>query len=374
MVIANLLVFRGLRPAKPPLNPPLVSILIPARNEELNIQACLSSLLAQDYPNWELIVLNDNSQDETGRIARQLTDAAKLGSRATVINGTELPAGWTGKNWACHQLARQAKGEYLFFTDADTKHKPGMVAAAIQFSESQNADLVSAWPRFVTCTLGEKLIIPVIGLVGFAFVAHWLVAVLQKFPGIAKVLGTRFTRALGTANGQFMFFKRSCYDRIGGHECVRANVVEDVALGREVSARMGEGLRLSVCEGFRFSEVRMYRSFLETWNGFSKNLRAMFEGQWLVFWLFLLGLWAFFLAPFVKWSWVSGVSRESVLWQIAIILGIRFIVTLRLRTSWIGALMHPVGVALVMAIGVRSWWLSRGRGVEWKGRIYKFNS
>ena len=118
----------------------------------------------------------------------------------------------------------------------------------------------------------------------------------------------------------------------------------------------------------------MYRSFSETWHGFSKNLRAMFEGQWLLFWLFLLGLWTFFLAPFVKWLWVSGAAQEFVLWRIAVIVGIRFIVTLRLRTSWLSALLHPIGVALVMAIGLRSWWLSRGRGVEWKGRTYKVNS
>ena len=129
-------------------------------------------------------------------------------------------------------------------------------------------------------------------------------------------------------------------------------------------------MRICICDAFRFSQVRMYRSFGEVWTGFVKNLRAMFGQQRVVFWLFILGLWACFLAPTVKWLWVSAEFRKVALVHAAIVMGIRCIVTLRCRTSWTGTLLHPIGVALVMAIALWSWWLSRSRGVEWKGRLY----
>jgi chlorobactene glucosyltransferase len=371
MTIGNLLVFRGLQVSAPPAEAPLVSILVPARNEARNIEKCVASLLSQDYPNWEFLVVDDNSEDDTGTIARRLLEKAPKVRRAVVLNGSPLPDGWTGKNWACHQLAQSANGEFLFFTDADTAHEAGTVTAAVAFARTRRADLLTAWPRFITKTLGEKLVIPVIVLIGFLFCAHWLIAFLQRFPGIARKLGSRFTRAVGAANGQFMFFTREGYSRIGGHSALRDNIVEDVALGREVTARMGEGMRICICDAFRFSQVRMYRSFGEVWAGFVKNLRAMFGQQRVVFWLFILGLWACFLAPTIKWLWVSHELREVVLVHAAIVMGILCIVTLRCRTSWTGALLHPIGVALVMAIALWSWWLSRSRGVEWKGRVYR---
>jgi chlorobactene glucosyltransferase len=373
MVLANLAVFRGLKPSTPLSPPPLVSILVPARNEARNIAGCLSSLLAQDYPNFEVIVLDDNSEDDTKTIASQLIEREGKQKKAAVVGGSPLPEDWSGKNWACHQLAQHAKGEFLLFTDADTTHAPGTVTAAIRFAQSRNAGLLTAWPRFVTKTLGEKVIIPIIVLIGLVFCAHWLIALLQRFPVVARKLGSRFTRAIGAANGQFMFFTRDCYNKIGGHAALRDNIVEDVALGREVTARMGDGMRLCICDAFRFSQVRMYRSFQETWAGFSKNLRAMFGQQRFVFWLFLLGLWACFLVPTIKWIWVPDHARNIVLLHAAIVIGIRSLVTLRCRTSWASVLLHPIGVSLVMAISVRSWWLSRSRGVEWKGRVYRPN-
>jgi chlorobactene glucosyltransferase len=159
-VVANLSCFGGLRPAAPlPADAPLVSILIPARNEERNIGACVSSLLAQDYPAWELLVLDDHSEDATGEIVRSLIAKAPV-VQARLMDGTALPAGWTGKSWACHQLAQQARGAYLFFTDADTAHAPDTIAAAVAHATRTRADLLSAWPRLITITWGEKLVIP----------------------------------------------------------------------------------------------------------------------------------------------------------------------------------------------------------------------
>jgi chlorobactene glucosyltransferase len=152
---------------------------------------------------------------------------------------------------------------------------------------------------------------------------------------------------------------------------VRSHVVEDVSLGRAVAARIPDGERLFNCEALHFSEVRMYRSFGETWEGFTKNMRAVFDDQRVGFWLFGVVAAACFLGPFVAVFSVSGAVRLLVLAQIAVIFGIRFLLAARFRTSWAGALLHPVGVLLLLLIGMNSWRRSTGAGVLWKGRIYK---
>ena len=370
-VVANLRSFDGLRPAEPPENPPLVSILIPARNEQRSIEACVGPLLRQDYPNCEVIVLDDHSEDSTGALVQKLI-AGATGDRASVnaslICGQPLPDGWTGKNWACHQLAQAARGEFLFFTDADTGHAPGTVTAAVAYAQRNRAGLVSAWPRLVTVTPGEKLIVPVILLVGLAFCPLWLQRWIQKKPERASGYDVR---GMGVANGQFMFFSRRAYERIGGHEGVRAHVVEDVTLGRQIAGLIPEGERLFNCDALQFSTVRMYRSFAETWAGFTKNVRAAFDDRGIMFWIFGCSQAAVFFWPFVAIFFAPSSLRWVVGLQIAIIIFIRLLLAARFRTSRFGALLHPLGVLLLMLIGLNSWRLSRGRGVVWKGRTYK---
>ena len=172
----------------------------------------------------------------------------------------------------------------------------------------------------------------------------------------------------GAANGQFMFFTRAGYARIGGHAAERAHLVEDVALGRAVASRMGEGLRLFNCASLRFSTVRMYRSFGETWEGFTKNIRAAFEDSLAGF--LAMGAWQTcgFLLPF---GFAFCTPRPLVFAQIAVIWLIRILLTVRFRTSWLSCLLHPVGQMLTLGIGLNSWRRSAGRGVSWKGRVYQ---
>ena len=223
----------------------------------------------------------------------------------------------------------------------------------------------------ITETLGEKLIIPIIVVVGFAMCPHWITMLLQRYPGFARRVPKSVLRAMGGANGQFMFFSRRGYTQIGGHTCVKNNVVEDVALGREVAAHIGNGLRLFDCESLRFSTVRMYRSFGETWHGFTKNLRAIFEDREVAFWLFLLAMWGCFLVPCFRWAWANEALRPYALAELGLVVLIRFVVTLRFRLTLLGALLHPFGVGLVIACALQSWRLSHTRGVEWKGRTYR---
>ncbi len=369
-VLVNVASFGSLRPVEPPpaAEAPRVSILVPARNEARNIEPCVASLLAQDYPNYEMIVLDDHSEDGTGDLVRRL-GLGEEGDRR-IISGAALPAGWTGKGWACHQLAQAASGDFLFFTDADTTHAPGTVSAAVAAAREYRADLLSAWPRLITRSLGEKLVVPMILLLGLVMYPHWLVLVLQRFPRLAAKLPLSMRRALGAANGQFIFFTRAGYDRIGGHAALHDHLVEDVALGRAVASRMGEGMRLLNCDALRFSTCRMYRSFPEVWEGFTKNMRAAFEDSFAAF--FAVGAMQFggFLLPFFL-VWLPSPARPLVLMQVGVIYLIRIILTLRYRTSWIGCVLHPFGEALGLAIGLNSWRRLGKKGVSWKGRIYQ---
>jgi chlorobactene glucosyltransferase len=368
-VLANLAVFDGLRQVAPPSEGPVVSVLVPARNEERNIEECIRSLLLQDYPSYELIVLDDHSSDRTAEIADRLIGQVRNPRvTARLLRGQALPEGWTGKNWACHQLAEAASGDFLWFTDADTIHAPGTVSAAVDYACRHNAGLVSAWPKQITETLGEKLVVPVIILIGIAFCPLWLQRLIQYRGESAD---PRLLRRIGAANGQFMFFTRACYDAIGGHASVRDHVVEDVALGREVSARVGEGWRLFNCDALRFSTVRMYRSFGETWEGFTKNIRAVFEDQGIMFWVFGLAEWALMFAPFIFLATAPAAIWHIVAVQVALIFAIRFLVAARFRSSWLSAALHPIGILLMMLIGLNSWRKSVTTGVTWKGRVYK---
>ena len=343
-----------------------VSILVPARDEERSIGECVASLLGQDYPDFEVLVLDDASNDGTAGIVRGLMGAD---ARHRLITGEGLPEGWTGKNWACHQLSQVATGEWLLFTDADTVHGAGAVSAAVGMAVGTRADLFSAWPRLITVTLGEKVVIPVLHIMALGWFPITLLRLIQERPGLARRMPARLLRAWGGANGQLMLFRREGYGRIGGHAGVRDHIVEDVALGREVARRIAEGMRLVNCDGSRMVDCRMYRSFREVCDGFTKNARAAFEGS-LATWCVVGGVQftAFFL-PFLLLATPSQWRLAAV--EVGLIYAIRMILTARMRTSWAGCALHPVGQCLAMAIAIRSWIKTSGPGVEWKGRIYR---
>jgi chlorobactene glucosyltransferase len=355
-VVLNLFLFRRPGPARPAEGAPFVSILVPARNEEHRIRPCLESLLAQDYPSYEVCVLDDQSSDATAAVVREYQEQHPC---LRLLSGEPLPEGWTGKARACAQLAREARGEHLLFTDADTMHDPAMLASAMEAARAWRADLLSLWPKQLTGSWSERLILPFVYVLLLMFMPHWM-------PGRH--------RSLGVANGQFLLFRKSAYEAVDGHgnARVRGHLVEDVALGREIKMR---GFRLVNLDGCRLVSCRMYRNFPEVWEGFTKNLRAGFEDSLASFLFFAVVQMVFLLLPFFWAGWHAWNGEEMLLFlgllQIGLIYAIRFFFAFRFESTWIGALGHPLGQLLAGIIAGNSW-LQTSRGkVVWKGRAYK---
>ncbi|MBI4389848.1 MAG: glycosyltransferase, partial [Nitrospinae bacterium] len=242
-----------LEPARGPLSSsPLISVCVPARNEERGIRACLESLLRQDYPRFEVIAVDDNSTDATPAIVESL---AAGDPRLTLARGEALPEGWFGKPYALHQAYRRAQGEYLLFTDADPAFRPFALTAAMYVMRRDNLDVLTLLPGTEFGSFWERAVQPVI----FGFIAA-----LTRF---RKVNGRDHPDAMGI--GAFMLFRRDAYERIGGHERVRQEIVEDIALAK---CAKREGLNLLIADGKRVYSIRMYHSFREIWLGWRKNM------------------------------------------------------------------------------------------------------
>jgi len=353
--LSNLWALRRLSAYRPARGTPRVSILIPVRNETGNVGPCLGSLLAQDYPEFEVLALDDDSSDGTGE---QLTQLAAQDHRLTILKGSPLPEGWLGKHWASQQLAEAATGELLLFTDADTRHRPGMLAAAVAALEAEQADLLTGFVQQEMTSWGERLTVPVAFWCFFSFLPFGL-AHRVRWPW------------LSLTNGQFMLFRRRAYEAIGGHAAVRDNPVDDIALGQRVKAQR---LRWRVVDAGEFVLCQMYRSFREALGGFTKNLFAAFDFRLLAYlfvWLWLmlvtwepltvLGLSAVGtrLPYLTTWPAALAVGQSLALW---------FIAMSRLRFPRYLALLYPISISLFFFIALRSLvWTVAGR-TTWKDR------
>ena len=206
---------KRIRPKKPL---PFVSVLIPARNEEINIENCVSSLLKSNYPHLEIIVLDDNSSDKTYDIVKEIAEHHET---LRIVKGKKLPPGWNGKNWACHQLSQIARGDWLLFTDADTIHKPHSISTALAAAQKRKSDFVSCIPGFITKTWSEKLYFPVI---------HFVFVALFPF----RMMNFSKDSRLSFAMGPFLFIRRDFYASWGGYEAIKTEVVDDIAMAKKV--------------------------------------------------------------------------------------------------------------------------------------------
>ncbi len=352
---SNLLALRRLGSYPLPPRFPRVSILLPVRNERAVVLDSLRSLLAQDYPDFEVLALDDGSTDGTAEL---LAEMAREDGQLRVLPGRPLPEGWLGKHWACQQLAQAATGELLLFTDADTVHHPQALRAGVAAFLAERADLISGFLRQRLLTWGERLTVPAIFWCFFSFLPLAL-AHRVRAP------------ALSLTNGQWMLFRRSAYQAVGGHAAVRDNPVDDIALGQRVKA---QGLRWRVVDAGDFVSCRMYTGFRAALEGFTKNLFAVFDfrlAEYLFVWVWMalvtleplavLALWPLGVGRdvFALWPALLAVGEMLALWLIAMA---------RLRFPRYLALLYPVSLLLLVFIAFRSLlWTATGRAT-WKGR------
>lgn len=231
---------------------PLVSAIVPARDEERDLPVCLADVRAQSYRNLEIIVADDRSTDRTGEIARSI---AESDPRVRVVSITEVPDGWTGKTHALHVAAARARGDWLWFVDADTEHTLRSLAIMMEYARAHNAALVSLLPRSRCDTFWEKVLQPLEGIV-----------LMRSYP-LFDV--NRDDRAIAFANGQYVLVRRDVYEAVGGHAAVRSWFVEDIHLARLVK-KAGHRVRCAVTT--EISATRMYSSLAGLVRGWARIL------------------------------------------------------------------------------------------------------
>lgn len=353
-------------PGAPETSQPLVSVIVPARNEAVNIEACLRSVTSSRYPAFEVIVVDDRSEDGTADLARRLDPGGAR--RLLVLDGAELPPEWLGKPWACHQGALEAEGDLLLFTDADTRHEPELLARAVAGVHEEGADLLTVVGRQLMESFWERLMQPQIFMLMFF-----------RFPRLEETAkNPRWRDAI--ANGQYMLFRRAAYDAIGGHESVRDEVVEDLALAQRVK-RAGMALRIRGAEDYL--ATRMYRSLGQIIGGWSKNI-VLGGLQSVPRWLrpFMppvslgvgVGLWI--APPLALAAALGGVGGTGLLVWASTVCAVSVLIwahfTRQMRAPAVYGLLYPLGAAVGAYIFTRSW--ARGRHVEWKGRHYDLPS
>lgn len=343
-----------------------ISICIPARNEEAGIERCICSVLEQNYPDFEVLVLNDRSSDATPEILKRLQN--KYPKKLYVINGKQKPDSWIGKQWACHQLSAKATGEILLFLDADAWLEPDTAARIEASFKKYEIDFLTVWPMQTLGTFWERVVIPVVyfGLLSLlpARYVHrnpkWL------FPSMARKLSSSFAAACG----QCLAFTKQAYDAIGGHASVKNRIVEDVALAKQIKKN---GWRMRMHHGNRAVHCRMYRSESEMWEGFRKNFLALYNNSIpiFIFMAMLNGIvyvLPFFLLPVFL---IIGNTLLSTLFAAAVV---TIILQRLLLASWYNwrftyALTHPLGVIWFLCLGVRVLIdFARGIPPRWKGR------
>jgi chlorobactene glucosyltransferase len=349
-------------PVGAPNPAPLVSVIIPARNEERNIERCVRSVLGTQYPSLGVIVVNDHSTDATVAIARAI---AREDNRLVVVDAPDLPEGWFGKQWACATGAWIARGELLLFTDADTRHGPDLLPRAVNALRDRDAALLSVAGHQEMHSFWECIIQPQM----FALLSI-------RYGGTEHVSNAR--RAVDViANGQFILVRRDAYDAVGGHAAVRDRVAEDMALGQEF---FRAGQRVVLMLALHQFSTHMYASLRELIVGWRKNIyaggrHAALGGRAgrVAYPALLLAIPIVGLAPPVALLLaVIGVLSGAWLAWSAIVVAVSIVfwaaIYAFMGQSVSYAFLYPLGLATLLYIAVGA--VFRGRRVEWKDRTY----
>jgi len=356
IAVSNIIFLRRTRRPPAVSDGPRVSVILPARNEAANIGACLEGLVNQTYENYDIVVIDDNSEDDTPQIvARHAADDPRI----TLVAGRPVPASWNGKQFACHQGVRQATGELLFLTDADVRHRPDSIARAVGQMQAQDAHFLSGYVRQEIGSLGEALIVPM---------TYIMTSLLLPL----RLLTTRFFPSWGFAIGQYMLIRRDALDEIGGYESIKDSLVEDMALSRAVRAA---GRPTVFVDAQASATCRMYDGYTDAFRGFAKSVFGAVGGRAIVMAGLVVAVSTLIVLPFYQWA-TDMVSGGIAHYPSAVPV-ILFILVWSLTLADRGlrpyhALIYPIAFANLVLLGIVSTLRTGfGRGIEWKGRLVR---
>ena len=363
VTITNIPYIRRL-PRSDPTQSPLVSVLIPCRNEELKIVQCITSIVNQNYKNIEIVILDDCSDDDTGKILSELQSKYK---KVVAISGEPLPEGWIGKNWACHQLVNYATGKFLLFCDADVTYDFGLIRDAIANIQENNSKFMTLFPSRNTSSITDKFVWSFVGWT----LNSWLPLIL------AHRTKTSF---LSAGFGQFLLIDKDTYFFVGGHKAFKGTSLDDFELARAVQK---SGVKWSVGVGAGRVVTSGYSGFLESIKGHGRSIMPMFHNRSILmffFWLLLLNTMWSPIAVLILSLVGINVPKENV--QIAalstVIIGISWLMSvIKMRISLLAALFYPLATASVLMAALSSYVRVKRKSVEWKGRSineYDFDS
>jgi len=352
--IVNLLFFKKPKPLSPKQNP-LISILVPCRNEEENIDKCVNSLIDQDYEKLEILLIDDNSSDNTWKKIEHLSSQ---NSQVKSFKGRNLPENWTGKNWACHQLSQKAKGEYLLFIDADTHLAKFSVSSGLKHMEDNSLELLTLVPKRNLFNFTDYLIWIMVSWFIFSWIPFYIA---KKLP--YSIFAAGF--------GQFLLFNREAYDKVGGHKKISNLVLDDFELARSIKT---SGFNSEILDGTGSVETKGYSSSIEAVDGHAKAIFSTFRYNILLFLTAFFGLLFLFFVPWlniVAYFFNIELSAQHILISLLSILFIFlsiFISSKAFTMSLFSAFLYPIAMLVLLFSGYRSFLSSFDGEIKWKGR------
>ena len=343
-----------------PHHNPRVSVILPARNEENFIQKCLDSLTAQDYPNYEIITIDDSSEDSTGSIIAQY---AKKNSKVIHVSAGPKPEGWMGKNWACMEGYKKVTGELLLFTDADTKFEKNVISLAVSHLESFSLDALTAIPKMVCLDFWTRITLPVLS----TFLHTRFSAMRVNDP----------TKNTGYFFGSFFIIRKKTYDTVGTHEGVKHEIIEDGALGKKVKE---SGHKMKMVRADHLIDAVWARDWSTLWNGLKRLMIPLFlqNGKIAVgiffavlFLLFMPYVMLAYSIPFVNSSFSSNIIFASSVSSSVLLYSACLIDSRALGIKTKHAICSPLG-SLIVVSGFLTGLLhaKTNAGVSWRGRKY----
>ncbi|MCS7184732.1 MAG: glycosyltransferase [bacterium] len=326
-----------------------LSIIIPARNEEDNIKNVLESVLNQDYKNYEVIVVDDGSTDNTPNILKNYVGKIKL------VRIEEKPHNWCGKNYAVYVGFKESKNEILAFIDADVFISPDMLKKAVSYMEKNNLDMICFLPKLKMETFWEKVLMHIMGsFIFFFFPPH-----IVNRPKTTNIM----------ANGQFILIKRNVYEKLNGHEAVKSEVEEDVELAKLVKK---SGYSYALIAAFDEMRTRMYKGFSGILRGWSKGIYIHIKKDLKKILILLILFFVFWIYPFIEFLLdIFKLKLDETAISIALLYIFDFLGRAKVRHHPKYFIFYPLGCMIIFALFIYNLYrFMNKKGIAWKGRVY----